>query len=75
MHIPLSSGQRGADLHTSRAVFGAWVVIRARSADEIEGWIDVDLVTLSPTDLDEIAIAIRRAERGHGPPTPTALAA
>ena len=59
----------------SRVIFGGWVIVRTRSADEIEAWIDDAMVGPSVTDLDEIAAAIRRLEAGHDTHTPTALAA
>jgi hypothetical protein len=63
------------DLAIPRVVFGIWVIVRTRTADEVEGWIDSERVSRSPTDLYEIAAAIKRTEAGHGAHTPTALAA
>lgn len=47
------------DLEIPRVVFGIWVIARTRSADEVEGWIDDEVDSPSPADLDEIAAAIR----------------
>jgi hypothetical protein len=76
MHTLLSTRQLGTvDLHITRVVFGAWVIVRTRLADQIEGWIDGGTVSVGATDLDEIAAAIRRTEAAHSPQTATALAA
>ena len=64
-----------ADVEIPRVVFGIWVILRTRLADEVEGWIDSEMISRSPTDLYEIAAAIRRTEAGRGPHTATALAA
>jgi aryl-alcohol dehydrogenase-like predicted oxidoreductase len=75
-----------ADRHatTVSAVAIAWTlawrgvtaaIVGARSADQIEGWIDAARLTLSSADLEEIAAAIARTGAGNGPRTPAALAA
>jgi hypothetical protein len=76
MRISFSTRPRSAaDAHISATVFGAWVIARSRSADQIDGWIDTESVGSSPTDLDEILAAIRRTGTGRGSQTPDALAA
>ena len=76
MRISISTRQLGTvDPHVTTVVFGAWVIVRTRSADQLEAWIAAATVSLSPTHRDEIAAAIRRTEAGHDPQTPTALAA
>jgi aryl-alcohol dehydrogenase-like predicted oxidoreductase len=57
----------------SRGVTGA--IVGARSPDQIDGWINAATLTLTAPDLSEIAIALRRTGAGHGPKTPTELAA
>lgn len=42
----------------------------ARTAEQVDGWIDGATVTLSETDLDAIAAAIEESGAGHGPPRP-----
>jgi aryl-alcohol dehydrogenase-like predicted oxidoreductase len=75
-----------ADRHatTVSAVAIAWTlawrgvtaaIVGARSADQIEGWIDAARLMLSSADLEEIAAAIARTGAGNGPRTPAALAA
>jgi hypothetical protein len=64
-----------SDPDITPVVFGAWVIIRTHSADQLGGWIDVARVGLSATDLDEIAAAIRWTEAAYNPQTPAALAA
>jgi aryl-alcohol dehydrogenase-like predicted oxidoreductase len=56
-----------------RGVTGA--IVGARSADQIEGWIDAARLVLTGADLREIATAIVRTRAGHGPQVPAALAA
>lgn len=56
-----------------RGVTGA--IVGARSADQIEGWIDAATIKLRSADLDEIAAAIRRTGAGQGPQAPATLAA
>jgi aryl-alcohol dehydrogenase-like predicted oxidoreductase len=56
-----------------RGVAGA--IVGARSPDQVEGWIDAATLVLGSADLDEIATAVERTGAGHGPHTPTALAA
>jgi hypothetical protein len=62
MRTSISIRQRGdADQNLTRVVFGAWVIGRTRSADQLEGWIDDRTASPSHTDLDEIAAAIRQS--------------
>jgi hypothetical protein len=62
MRTSISIRQRdNADQNLTRVVFGAWVIGRTRSADQLEGWIDDRTASLSSTDLDEIAAAIRQS--------------
>jgi aryl-alcohol dehydrogenase-like predicted oxidoreductase len=56
-----------------RGVTGA--IVGARSADQIEGWIDAAELVLHSADLAEIAAAITRTGAGHGPQLPVAAAA
>jgi aryl-alcohol dehydrogenase-like predicted oxidoreductase len=56
-----------------RGVTGA--IVGARSADQIEGWIDAAKLTLTQKDLTEIATAIARTGAGRGPQVPATLAA
>ena len=75
-----------ADRHdtTVSAVAIAWTlawpgvtgaIVGARSAEQVDGWIDAAGLRLQRDDLDEIAAAIVRTGAGHGPELPTALAA
>jgi aryl-alcohol dehydrogenase-like predicted oxidoreductase len=56
-----------------RGVTGA--IVGARSADQIDGWIDAATLVLTSTDLGEIATAIARTGAGTGPQAPAPLAA
>jgi aryl-alcohol dehydrogenase-like predicted oxidoreductase len=56
-----------------RGVTGA--IVGARSAEQIEGWIGAATLNLRSADVDEIAAAIAQTGAGHGPQTPTMLAA
>jgi aryl-alcohol dehydrogenase-like predicted oxidoreductase len=56
-----------------RGVTGA--IVGARSADQIEGWIDAATLTLRRADIDEIAMAIAQTGAGRGPQLPATLAA
>ncbi|MDB4884527.1 MAG: putative aldo/keto reductase [Gemmatimonadetes bacterium] len=56
-----------------RGITGA--IVGARSADQIEGWIDAAKLTLTRADLVEIATAIERTGAGRGPQVPATLAA
>jgi aryl-alcohol dehydrogenase-like predicted oxidoreductase len=42
-------------------------IVGARTPKQVEGWIGAASVTLTPQDLDEIAVAIRRTRAGLGP--------
>jgi aryl-alcohol dehydrogenase-like predicted oxidoreductase len=75
-----------ADRHgtTVSAVAIAWTlawdgvtgaIVGARSADQIDGWIDAATLKLTTEDLRDIAIAITRTEAGRGPEAPASLAA
>jgi aryl-alcohol dehydrogenase-like predicted oxidoreductase len=64
---------------TVAAVALAWVlswpgitgaIVGARSAAQVDGWIDAAKLTLTAADLDEIAAAIDRTEAGTGPTRP-----
>jgi aryl-alcohol dehydrogenase-like predicted oxidoreductase len=72
-HVTTVSAVAIAWVLASRGVTGA--IVGARSADQIEGWIDAATVELSSADLDEIAGAIARTGAGHGPELPVTLAA
>jgi aryl-alcohol dehydrogenase-like predicted oxidoreductase len=45
-------------------------IVGARSPDQVDGWIDGATLELTPTDLDEIAVAIERTSAGSGPMRP-----
>jgi aryl-alcohol dehydrogenase-like predicted oxidoreductase len=45
-------------------------IVGARSPEQVDGWIEAANLELTPTDLDEIAAAIRRTGAGSGPATP-----
>jgi aryl-alcohol dehydrogenase-like predicted oxidoreductase len=49
-------------------------IVGARSADQVDGWIGAATLTLTTTDLDEIALAIERTGAGSGPTRPAVLA-
>jgi aryl-alcohol dehydrogenase-like predicted oxidoreductase len=48
-------------------------IVGARSAEQVDGWIDAATLTLAPDDLDEIALAIERTGAGSGPTRPAIL--
>jgi aryl-alcohol dehydrogenase-like predicted oxidoreductase len=56
-----------------RGVTGA--IVGARSAAQIDGWIDAARIALDVADLDEIAAAVARSGAGQGPQVPATLAA
>lgn len=67
---------------TASAVAIAWTlawpgvtgaIVGARSAEQVDGWIDAATLTLTPGDLDEIALAIERTGAGSGPTRPAML--
>jgi aryl-alcohol dehydrogenase-like predicted oxidoreductase len=75
-----------ADRHgsTVAAVAVAWVlawrgvtgaIVGARSADQLEGWIDAARLVLTTADLEDIAKAIAQTSAGHGPMVPATRAA
>jgi hypothetical protein len=45
-------------------------IVGARSAAQVDGWIDAAKLTLTGADLDEIAAAIERTGAGTGPRRP-----
>ena len=45
-------------------------IVGARSAEQVDGWIGAAALTLTPADLDEIALAIERTGAGSGPTRP-----
>jgi aryl-alcohol dehydrogenase-like predicted oxidoreductase len=45
-------------------------IVGARSAGQVDGWIDAATLTLTASDLDEIALAIERTGAGSGPTRP-----
>ena len=68
---------------TVAAVAVAWVlawpgvtgaIVGARSAAQVDGWIDAATLELSSTDLDEITRAIGRTGAGAGPVRPERVA-
>ena len=48
-------------------------IVGARSAEQVDGWIDAATLTLTAADLDEIALAIERTGAGSGPTRPALL--
>jgi aryl-alcohol dehydrogenase-like predicted oxidoreductase len=66
---------------TTGAVAVAWTlawpgvtaaIVGARGADQVDGWIDAATLSLTPSELDEIAAAIDRSGAGTGPSRPAA---
>ena len=45
-------------------------IVGARSAEQVNGWIDAATLTLDANDLDDIALAIERTGAGQGPTRP-----
>jgi aryl-alcohol dehydrogenase-like predicted oxidoreductase len=45
-------------------------IVGARSAEQVDGWIDGATLTLDATELDEIALIIERTGAGSGPTRP-----
>ncbi len=61
MRTSIYSRQGGTvEAHNTRVVFGAYVIVRTRSADQIEGWIYDAPASLCDSDIDKIAAAIRQ---------------
>jgi aryl-alcohol dehydrogenase-like predicted oxidoreductase len=48
-------------------------IVGARSSQQVDGWIGAAMLTLTPGDLDEIALAIERTGAGSGPMRPAVL--
>ena len=48
-------------------------IVGARSAEQVDGWIGAATLTLTASDLDEIALAIERTGAGKGPTRPAFL--
>ena len=48
-------------------------IVGARSAEQVDGWIGAATLTLTASDLDEIALAIERTGAGQGPTRPAFL--
>jgi len=46
-------------------------IVGARSADQVDGWIEAATVSLTDSDLDDIAEAITQTGAGIGPSRPT----
>jgi aryl-alcohol dehydrogenase-like predicted oxidoreductase len=57
----------------SRGVTGA--IVGARSAAQVDGWIDAARLELTSANVELIAAAIRGTGAGDGPPLPTSVAA
>jgi aryl-alcohol dehydrogenase-like predicted oxidoreductase len=64
---------------TTGAVAVAWTlawpgvtgaIVGARNADQVDGWIDAATLSLTPSELDEIAAVIDRTGAGVGPSRP-----
>jgi aryl-alcohol dehydrogenase-like predicted oxidoreductase len=47
-------------------------IVGARAPKQIDGWIDAATLTLTRTDLDEIAATIKATRAGAGPALPPA---
>jgi aryl-alcohol dehydrogenase-like predicted oxidoreductase len=69
---------------TTGAVAVAWTlawpgvtgaIVGARSADQVDGWIDAATLSLAPSELDEIAAVIDRTGAGAGPSRPPSATA
>ena len=50
-------------------------IVGARSAEQVDGWIDAATLTLNAQDLDEISLAVDRTGAGTGPTRPPLLGA
>jgi aryl-alcohol dehydrogenase-like predicted oxidoreductase len=70
------AGRLGVPVHVLAI---AWVlawpgvtgaIVGARSAGQVDGWIEAAALTLTPGDLEEVAAVIRRAGGGEGPARP-----
>jgi aryl-alcohol dehydrogenase-like predicted oxidoreductase len=48
-------------------------IVGARSAEQVDGWIDAATLALTAADLDEIALAIERTGAGSGPTRPAVV--
>jgi aryl-alcohol dehydrogenase-like predicted oxidoreductase len=46
-------------------------IVGARKPEQVDGWLPAGALTLTPSDLDEIAAAISSTEAGEGPTRPT----
>jgi hypothetical protein len=67
--------QGASDTQITVVVFGACVVAREHSTDQVAGWIDSAFAGRTAADLEEIAAAIRRIGDDYAARTPAALAA
>jgi len=45
-------------------------IVGARSADQVDGWLDAAHLSLTAADMAEIVLAIRRVGAGSGPAMP-----
>jgi aryl-alcohol dehydrogenase-like predicted oxidoreductase len=45
-------------------------IVGARTPEQVNGWIDAANLELTPADLSEIAIAVKRSGAGNGPSMP-----
>jgi aryl-alcohol dehydrogenase-like predicted oxidoreductase len=45
-------------------------IVGARSAKQVDGWMDAAALTLAPNDMKDIALAIERSGAGEGPVQP-----
>jgi aryl-alcohol dehydrogenase-like predicted oxidoreductase len=50
-------------------------IVGARSAEQVDGWVGAATLTLTPQDLDEIALTIERTGAGAGPTRPASARA
>jgi hypothetical protein len=48
-------------------------IVGARSAEQVDGWIDAPTLTLTASDLDDISFAIETTGAGRGPTRPAML--
>ena len=69
---------------TTGAIAVAWTlawpgvtgaIVGARSADQVDGWIDAATLSLMPPELEEISAAIDRTGAGAGPSRPASATA
>jgi aryl-alcohol dehydrogenase-like predicted oxidoreductase len=78
--IPIARGHNTTVSSIAIAWTLAWpgvtgAIVGARSAEQVDGWIDAATLTLDATDLTEIALIIERTGAGSGPTRPAFMGA